>query len=138
MNIVQSLWHISCFYLSAMAHYCLFALVLLAALGPCQALARDKNAAEDQTSNTFRFEVQPREIAPGETAILRWAIKDATKVLIEEASKSRGDLRKIGNFAATGSLLVQPKEDTTYVLTCQGSTTYSCASATLRVRVKKH
>lgn len=120
-----------------MAHYCLFALLLLATLDPCQAVARDENTREDQKSSAFRFEVQPREIAPGETAILRWSIKDATKVLIEEASKSRGELRKIGNFAPIGSLLVQPKEDTTYVLTCEGSTTYSCASATLRVRVKR-
>jgi hypothetical protein len=84
------------------------------------------------------FEVQPRVIAAGETAVLHWSIKGATKVVIEEMQEWSRDLRKLGAFDATGSLLVRPKQSTTYVISCAGSTTYSCASVTVRVRVKHH
>jgi hypothetical protein len=87
-------------------------------------------------SEDFIFDVQPRVIAPGETAILRWSIKGATKVVIEEMPGSKRDLRKLGTFESTGSLEVRPKEATTYVVSCEGSTTYSCASVTVRVRVE--
>ena len=59
----------------------------------------------------FSFEVQPQVIAPGETALLRWSIKGATKVVIEEASRSSSELHKIGTFGGNGSLKVRPKED---------------------------
>ena len=91
-----------------------------------------------QKSDDFFFEIQPRVIVPGETALLRWSIKGATKVMIEEAAKSSRELHKIGTFGGSGSLLVRPTEDTTYVITCEGSTTYSCASVSIRVRVKQH
>jgi hypothetical protein len=90
-----------------------------------------------KSSDEFLFDVQPRMIAPGEAATLRWSIKGATKVLIEEASSSGGELHKLGTFGGSGSLQIRPKEDTTYVVTCEGSTTHSCASVTVRVRVKQ-
>lgn len=99
--------------------------------------AADDASSQSQKSSDFLFEVQPREIAPGDTATLRWAIKGATKVLIEESSMSERALHTIGTFGASGSLKVQPKEDTSYVLSCEGSTTFSCVSVTLRVRVKR-
>jgi hypothetical protein len=71
---------------------------------------------------------------------LRWSIKGATKVAIEEAPASgiANQLRKLGTFeGSSGTLEVRPKENTTYVITCEGSTTYSCASVTVRVRVKQ-
>ena len=97
--------------------------------------------AENQKSQDFVFEVQPRQIAPGEVAVLRWAIKGAKRVAIEEAPESgfRGhELRKIGTFeGASGTLEVRPNESTTYVIACEGSTTYSCASVNVRVRVQR-
>jgi len=96
---------------------------------------------ESQKSDDFLFEVQPREIAAGETAVLRWAIKGATKITIEEAPESsvgRGELRKLGTFeGSSGTLQVRPTENTTYVVSCEGSTGYSCASLSVRVRVKQ-
>lgn len=83
-----------------------------------------------------RSRYKPSVIAPGETAILRWSIKGATKVLIAEVSASSRDLQKIGTFAGSGQIEVRPREDTIYVLTCEGSTTLKCASASVRVRVK--
>ena len=85
----------------------------------------------------FVFEVRPKVIAPGEAAILRWSIKGATKVLIEQSRLSDRTLREIGKFGASGSIEIRPKEDTIYVVTCDGPTAYSCASASISVRVKQ-
>ena len=116
------------------ARYCLLAVLLLGASGRAIGFA---HKADVQKSDDFLFEIQPRVIVAGETALLRWSIKGATKVVIEEASKSSRELHKIGTFGGSGSLQVRPTEDTTYVITCEGSTTYSCASVSIRVRVKQ-
>jgi len=117
--------------------YCLLALVLLAVPNRGQEGVRVAQKPDATKSDEFLFDVQPRMIAPGEAATLRWSIKGATKVLIEEASSSGGELHKLGTFGGSGSLEIRPKEDTTYVVTCEGSTTHSCASVTVRVRVKQ-
>jgi hypothetical protein len=112
-------------------------LVLLVLLRPpsgCEDPARNKQEA--QQSKEFVFEVKPEVIAAGDTAILRWSIEGATKVLIEESPDSSRGLRRLGTFGATGSLQVQSREGTTYIATCEGSTTYSCASVSIRVRIK--
>ena len=114
--------------------YCLLALVLLGAPSRSQDVGR--SADKQPKVDDFLFEVQPRVIAAGETALLRWSIKGATKVVIEEASKSKSQLHEIGTFGGSGSLKVRPKEDTTYVISCEGSTT-SCASVSVRVRPKQ-
>ena len=114
---------------------CILALVLLGALIRSQDAGR--SADKQQKSDEFLLDIQPRVIAPGEAALLRWSIKGATKVVIEEASRSGGQLQKIGTFGGSGSLQVRPKEDATYVVSCEGSTTHSCASVSVRVRVKQ-
>jgi hypothetical protein len=113
--------------------YSLLALLLAAQVGPGQT----ERPPASQKSEDFVFDVQPRVIAPGETAVLRWSIKGATKVVIEEVPDSKRDLRKLGTFGSTGSIEVHPKEGTTYVVSCEGSATYFCASISVRVRVKR-
>jgi hypothetical protein len=112
--------------------YCLLALVLPGAPSRSQDVGR----SAEQKVDDFLFEVQPRVIAPGETAILRWSIKGTTKVVIEEASKSKSQLQETGTFSGSGSCQVRPREDTTYVISCESSTT-SCAPVSLRVRLKQ-
>lgn len=118
------------------ARCCLAAIMVLAAHSPSRGVAREPTE-RIRKPDDFSVRVQPREIAPGETALLRWSIKGATKVLIEEASESSRKLRELGTFGGSGTLQVRPKEDTTYVFSCQGLTTYSCASVSIRVRVKR-
>jgi hypothetical protein len=115
---------------------CLFALVLVDASTHAQG-DRISQKRGPQRSDDFLFDVQPRVVAPGETAVLRWSIKGATKVVIEEGPESKSDLRTMGTFGGSGTLSVSPKENTIYVITCEGSTTYSCASVSIRVLVKK-
>ncbi len=116
------------------AGYTLLALVLLGA--PSRSQDAGRSADKQQKADDFLFEVQPRVIAPGETALLRWSIKGATKVVIEEESKSKRQLREIGTFGGSGSLQVRPKEDTTYVISCEAPTT-SCASVSVRVQPRQ-
>ena len=89
----------------------------------------------NKKSEDFIFEVTPRVTSPGQVALLRWSIKGATNVKIEAEPESRDDLVTIGIFGGDGTLEVTPTESTTYVITCTGSTTFSCASATIRVHV---
>jgi len=121
--------------MAQIARWCLLALVLVGVSSRSQDPAQAVHKQRAQNSDDFLFEVKPRVIAAGETAVLHWSIKGATKVVIEEASESRHELYTVGTFGASGSVQVTPKENTTYVISCEGSTV-SCASATVRVRVK--
>jgi hypothetical protein len=103
-----------------------------------QGAARVEPDRAVKNSEDFMFDVQPRAIELGQTVVLRWSIKGATRVLIEESTASVQRLRKIGTFSGSGNLVIRPKEDTVYVITCEGSTNYSCASASVRVRVTRH
>lgn len=113
-----------------LAGYCLLTFALLGAL-------IRSVYAEPVKSRDFLFEAVPPVIVAGETATLRWSIKGATQVVIDEASTASRELHKLGTFGPSGSIQVQPREDTTYVVSCEGSTTYSCASLTIRVQVKR-
>lgn len=113
-----------------LARYLVLAVTLLGSAGSWVCLA------EPLKSNDFVFEAEPPVVTAGETAVLHWSIKGATKVLIEEGSSASRELHKIGEFGGTGRIEVRPQEDTIYVISCEGSTTYSCASLTIRVQVK--
>jgi hypothetical protein len=123
--------------MARITQYCLLAITLLVL--PCRShdALRIAHQQGPQKADEFVFEVQPRVIESGEKAVLHWSIKGATKVVIEEWSESRRWLRIVGTFGATGSLEVAPKEDITYLLSCEGSTTYVCATVSVRVKAKK-
>jgi len=120
---------------------CFFGVLLLQITGASQDAVRVAQKSEVQKPEDFLFEVQPREIAAGGIAVLRWSIKGATEITIEEAPESSAgnrELHKLGTFqGSSGTLEVKPKENTTYVISCVGSTSYACASLTVRVRVKQ-
>jgi hypothetical protein len=119
----------------------LLGVLLLRVFGCGQEVAAFEQKNQDAKSEDFLFEIQPRVITPGTTAVLRWSIKGATKVVIEEAIESGtgpGALHTLGTFEGnSGTLEVKPTDNTTYVISCTGSTTYSCASLSVRVRVKQ-
>lgn len=116
---------------------CLLPLLWVTGTGQTASRYTEKKTTANKAKD-FLCEVRPREIAPGETAVLRWLVKGATRVVVQEAPDSRaGELRSIGEFKGeSGQLEVRPKESTTYVILCEGSTTYTCASTSVRVRVK--
>jgi hypothetical protein len=115
-------------------------LLLLWIPGTAQTSFTSVNKTTGKKSSEFVFEIRPREIEPGQVAVLRWSIKGAERVAIQEAPASgiRG-LREIGKFEGHhGTLEVRPTESMTYVIVCEGSSTYVCASASVRVQVKRH
>lgn len=124
----------------SLKRWLLLGIVLLLVAGVAAKWSRIPETKKSQESQDFIFEVEPREIAQGETAILRWSIKGATRVRLEESPDSLGgrELHLLGTFdGGVGTLQVRPTEDTTYVISCEGSTTYTCASLSVRVRVKR-
>jgi hypothetical protein len=124
--------------------YCLLCLGLLAGLG-CRhgiesnslqpAVLRHEdllNASED-----FVFQADPPVISLGQATVLRWNIRGASNIAIEEASDG-GKLRPLGKFSGSGTLRVSPQGDSTYVISCEGNATVSCASVSVRVRGARH
>lgn len=85
-------------------------------------------------SDTFFFDIQPRVIAPGQVATIRWRIKGATGITLDELPASAEAPRYVGAFGAEGSLTVKPLQDTTYIMSCRGATTFSCSTVSIRVR----
>ena len=117
---------------------CSVGLVLLAFWGCAHVSERlpSASAVRQASPDSFLFAADPPVIAPGETALLRWNIEGATEVSIEEGT-GYSELQLLGTFSGNGELRVQPKEDSTYVISCKGSTIVSCASTSIRVRLKR-
>ncbi len=116
-------------------------LVLGMAAGLAPGAPRVDQKQKDKASRDFIFEAKPKEITAGEAVVLRWSIKGATKVTIEEAEETRsGDvaLKKLGTFdGSSGTLEVKPESTTSYIISCEGSTSFACASVTVRVHVRQ-
>lgn len=85
-------------------------------------------------AEAFFFEADPAVIEPGAASVLRWKAPGAATVLIEESSGG-GQLRPLGEFGASGTVLVRPAEDSMYVISCRGAASVSCASAVVRVKL---
>ena len=88
-------------------------------------------------SEDFIFDIQPRVITVGQAAVLHWYVKGATRVVIKEEADSENKLSELGAFGPEGSLEVRPRESTTYVINCEGSATFFCASVSIHVRANQ-
>jgi len=85
-----------------------------------------------------KFEVNPRVINRGQSVTLSWQTRGAGTVAIEWAPQNqpRGKMVRRAGLPASGTLVVQPPEDTVYVLECEADEGRTCMtmSATVRVR----
>lgn len=70
------------------------------------------------------FTAEPNRIERGQSALLRWQVKDATEIRIDH---------EIGAVAAAGRRQIAPDESTTYTLTAKGPGGSTAAETTLRV-----
>jgi len=70
------------------------------------------------------FEVNPMTIERGESANLSWVVTGATTVAIDNG---------IGSVALTGHRIIQPTQNTTYILTASNATTTRSATVTINV-----
>jgi len=87
-----------------------------------------------------RFVSTPETIHVGEKAVLVWNTRNVQTVLLEEAADAHDDvpnefLHSIGHFPPGGTLEVQPRWTTTYVISC-GDSDIGTASASTTVRVQ--
>lgn len=121
------------------------ALVLIYAAAGCSAQTiREVPAPRNWTSpQVTRFVAHPDVVRLGQKALLTWNVRNVSQVLLEEAQE--GDrrspqryLHSLGEFPANGSLWVEPKATTTYVISCGPADErgYGCVSVSVRVVVQ--
>ena len=113
----------------------LFSLVLLSLLTCSRGFQSSEPGTPEQKPD-YVFIAEPSIIEPGESATLVWRIPDATDVSIDAAGYRERELHRLGTFGGSGKLEVKPLEDTTYVISCEGSKTLVCASVSVRVRIR--
>jgi peptidoglycan-associated lipoprotein len=81
-------------------------------------------AAKPNPPTISEFTAEPRAIQRGQTALLRWQVKDATQVEIN---------RGIGTVTVSGRRSIAPGDSTTYTLVAKGPGGSATADATLNV-----
>jgi len=94
-------------------------------------------AAVSPPIENYVLRAEPSIIAPGVLVTLHWSIPGATRVSIDATGATHRELQHVGTFGGSGEVQVKPAEDTMYVISCEGSTTISCASVSVRVRVNE-
>ena len=86
-----------------------------------------------------RLTAHPMTVHPGEAVLLHWDARNTPKVTLDQAIDPRAGIRaefeSLGTFPASGSLRVQPKKSTTYVVSC-GNEIIGCSSASVHVVVQ--
>jgi peptidoglycan-associated lipoprotein len=80
--------------------------------------------AKPSPPSIAEFTTEPRSIQRGQSATLRWQVKDATQIEI-----SRG----IGSVPATGQRSIAPSDSTTFTLVAKGPGGSTTADTTLNV-----
>src|ERR1700722_17665460 len=83
------------------------------------------------------FTATPRMVKPGESVTLQWETRGATSVAIEWGPEhnTRGSMQKRTGLPPSGTMTLQPEEDTVYVLECDTPEGQTCMSASTRVHV---
>jgi peptidoglycan-associated lipoprotein len=70
------------------------------------------------------FVAEPRRIERGQSAVLRWEVRDATRIQIDQG---------MGTVSASGKRTISPNNSITYTLTATGDGGTATAAATLSV-----
>ena len=118
-------------------------LLLLLLFGLAVTLGLIRSRAARIGSSVFReivaFTATPRVISPGESATLAWETRGVVSVAMAWGPESnpRGNMQRRTGLPPLGTMTVQPKEDTVYVLECETDAGQVCMSASASVRVKQ-
>ena len=120
------------------------ALLLMAAMACIKRIPMEVPIDRSSTSRQIlRFVAWPPVIHAGETVATTWNVRNASRILLEEALDPDGKasdrfLHTLGHFPPDGSLNVSTKTTATYVLSCGSETELRsvCASASVSVIVK--
>jgi hypothetical protein len=84
------------------------------------------------------FTATPRVVSPGESATLAWKTRGVASVALEWGPEyhPRGRMQKRTGLDPSGTMTVQPREDTVYVLECETDAGEMCMLASATVRMK--
>lgn len=90
------------------------------------------------TPEIVYFTATPRVISRGESVTLAWKTSGLASVAMEWKPEYhlRGAMQKLNGLPPSGTMIVQPREDTIYVLECESASGDMCISASASVRVK--
>jgi hypothetical protein len=118
----------------------LWLLFLLLALATALGVMRSRAARIDPaiSPEITSFTATPTVISPGESVTLAWKTRGALSVAMEWGPEYhvRRAMQKRTGLPPAGTMTVQPKENTVYVLECEVASGQMCmlASATVRMR----
>jgi hypothetical protein len=84
------------------------------------------------------FKATPPVIHSGEAAELSWETTSTGSIAMEWArvNDPRGDIHRLDGLPPKGTMKVEPKESTIYILECEAETGWMCAAASATVRVE--
>ena len=114
----------------------LLLLAFAAALGFMR--TRVDQSGSGSSPEIVSFTAWPRVVGPGDTVTLTWVTRGAPSVAISwgPERRSNASAEKRAELPPSGSLQVQPKENTVYVLECETNLGRMCMSASTTVRMK--
>src|SRR5215469_10065609 len=84
------------------------------------------------------FKATPRVISLGDSSVLSWETRGTTSLAMEWTPERapRGNMQRVTGLPPSGTMTVQPKEDTVYVLVCETPSDSTCASMSVTVQVR--
>jgi hypothetical protein len=84
------------------------------------------------------FTASPQAITRGQSATLTWNTRATASVTMEwgPENRDRGSMQKKVGLPSSGTMVVQPEENTIYILECETRFGDMCMSASTTVRVK--
>ncbi len=91
-------------------------------------------APQKHTVEILSFTATPTHVVPGGTVTLEWTTRGVETVALDWMPKGEHSQHRAG-LPPSGTLAVQPKVTTRYVLNCEADSGNSCASQSVTVRV---
>ncbi len=109
--------------------------VLVATLGVMR--TRVASSGAPNPPEIVSFTATPRIVSRGESVTLAWKTSGLASVAMEWGPDyhPRGTMQKRNGLPPSGTMIVQPKENSTYVLECETASGDMCMSASVSVRV---
>jgi hypothetical protein len=117
-------------------------LLLLLLLGVAVTLGVMRSGARPEglgiSPEIVTFTANPQVITKGQSATLTWNTRSTASVSMEwgPEDRDRGALQKRVGLPSAGTLVVQPQENTVYILECETLFGDMCMEASTTVRVK--
>lgn len=111
--------------------------ILLLVLAATLAVMRSRAARGGGPPAILSFAASAPEIRDGESVTITWETQGVPSVALEWGSglRPRDTMQKQVGLPPSGSMILQPREDTIYVLECETAPAPLCTSS-VSVRVK--